>query len=357
MTFDRDEAASSLTEQIGRLSVGSGLTARALEIFVTVARFGTMSAAAQHLGLSQPAVSQAILQIETALDVALFDRSKRPLVLTLQGAGLLEPARAVVSGIGRFENALRWGATRQLPRLRIGMLNSFAETIGPLVLSRLGSIAAELTVDSGFNATRVRSVADREFDFVVTTDESPPLPGIEVTPIMTEPFLIVVPASYDGAPDALKPLSQKLDLIRFGRDPFMISRFDQTLRAWGIAPNRRYQMDTHEAVLQMVGAGVGWTILPPLAVYRALGRGEQLRVAPYPEPSMKRTMMVISRTGEGSHVAAQIHEAATEALRARFLPAVAALMPEIAGLIALYGPDTPPSGRVPIADRAKENPR
>jgi DNA-binding transcriptional LysR family regulator len=242
-----------------------------------------------------------------------------------------------VSGIGRFENALRWGSTTMLPRLRIGMLNSFAETIGPLVLARLRSIALELTVDSGFNATRVQSVIDREFDFVVTTDESPPLPGIEVTPIMTEPFLIVVPQSYEGDPQALKPLSQALDLIRFGRDPFMISRFDQTLRSRGIAPTRRYQMDTHEAVLQMVAAGMGWTILPPLAVYRALARGDRLRVAAYPEPSMKRMMMVISRTDEGSHVATEIHAAAIEALRGSFVPAVEALMPEIGGLITLHG--------------------
>lgn len=341
MSLNPDEPQTTLTDQIGRLSIGSGLTTRALEIFVTVARFGTMSAAAQHLGMTQPAVSQAIGQIETALNLPLFDRSKRPLVLTLQGAALLEPARAVVNGIGRFENALRWGSSTLLPHLRIGMLNSFAETIGPLVLGRLRSIAVELTVDSGFNATRVQSVADREFDFVVTTDESPPRPGIDVTPIMTEPFLIVVPGSYDGDLQALKPLSQALDLIRFGRDPFMISRFDQTLRSRGIAPTRRYQMDTHEAVLQMVGAGMGWTILPPLAIYRALARGDRLRVAPYPEPSMKRMMMLISRTDEGSHIAAQIHAAATEALNASFLPAVQSLMPEIGGLITLHG--RPPS--------------
>jgi DNA-binding transcriptional LysR family regulator len=336
MSLNPDEPPSTLTEQVGRLSVGSGLTARALEVFVTVARFGTMSAAAQHLGMTQPAVSQAIGQIESALNIPLFDRSRRPLALTLHGAALLDPARAVVSGIGRFESALRWDGATPLPRLRIGMLNSFAETIGPLVLGRLRTVAAELTVDSGFNATRARSVVDRDFDFVVTTDESPPLPGIDVTPIMTEPFLIVVPGDYAGDPRALKPLSQSLDLIRFGRDPFMISRFDQTLRAWGIAPARRYQMDTHEAVLQMVGAGMGWTILPPLAVYRALARGDRLRVAPYPEPSMQRVMMVISRTDEGSHLAKEIHAAATEALRARFLPAVAALMPEIGGLITLH---------------------
>ncbi len=323
-------------EPFSRLSVGSGLTARSLEVFLAVARSGTMSAAAQHLGLTQPAVSQAVGQMESALNIRLFDRSKRPLVLTLEGAALLEPARAVVSGIERFENTLRWSMREQLPLLRIGMLNSFAETIGPSVLTRLRTIAAQLTIDTGFSATRARAVADRAFDFVVTTDESPPLPGVVVTPLLTEPFLIVAPESYAADPPALKPLSEALDLIRFGRDPFMNSRFDQTLRAWGISPTRRYQMDTHATVLEMVKAGIGWTILPPLAVYHAIARGERFWMAPYPERSMKRVMMVIAREGEGSHVVQHIHAAASEALESHVLPVIRAQLPEVADLMVLH---------------------
>jgi DNA-binding transcriptional LysR family regulator len=323
-------------DQLSRLVVGSGLTVRSLEIFVTVARFSSMSAAAQHLGLSQPTISQAVQQMETALKVQLFDRSKRPPVLTLQGTALLEPARAAVSSIGRFENALRWGAAAPLPVLRIGMLNSFAETMGPMVLARLRSVAAQLVVDSSYTATRGSAVVDRKFDFAVSTDEAPPPPGIDVATILTEPFLIVVPASYSGDPQALKPLSETLDLIRFGRDPFAISRTDQTLRAWGLTPTHRYQLDTHEAVLQMVAAGAGWTILPPLAVYRAMARGDRLRVAPYPDATMNRRIMLLSRTGEGGHVVGHIHAAAIEALRDHFLPTIEVLMPGVASLITLH---------------------
>ena len=54
---ERDKGA---VEQLARLSVGSGLTTRSLEVFVSVARAGTMSAAAEQLGMTQPAVSQLI---------------------------------------------------------------------------------------------------------------------------------------------------------------------------------------------------------------------------------------------------------------------------------------------------------
>jgi DNA-binding transcriptional LysR family regulator len=333
---DIQEHTKGAAEQLARLSVGSGLTARSLEVFVSVARAGTMSAAAEQLGMTQPAVSQLVSQMETALDVQLFDRSKRPLVLTLHGAALLEPARAIVSGIERFEQALQWDRGGQMPLLRIGMLNSFAETIGPSVFTELRRSAAQLTIGSGFSATRMRAVADRELDFVITSDESPLLPGVTMAPILTEPFLIVAPESYKGDLRSIKTLSETLELIRFGRDPFMHSRFDQTLRAWGISPTHHYHLDTHAAVLEMVASGVGWTILPPLAVYRAVTRGERFRVAPYPEQSMKRVMMVIAREGEGAQIVRIIHAAASEALNSKVLPVLRQRLPEIAAMMKLH---------------------
>ena len=182
----------------------------------------------------------------------------------------------------------------------------------------------------------MRAVADRELDFVITSDESPLLPGVTMAPILIEPFLIVAPESYKGDLRAIKPLSETLDLIRFGRDPFMHSRFDQTLRAWGISPTHHYHLDTHAAVLEMVASGMGWTILPPLAVYRAIARGDRFRVAPYPETSMKRVMMIIAREGEGEQIVRTIHAAATEALNSKVLPVLRQHLPEIAAMMSLH---------------------
>ncbi len=346
MSAVADARARMQGEQLGRLAVAPGVTVRSLEVFVAVARAGTMSAAAAQLATSQPAVSQAIGSLEAALDVQLFDRGKRPLALTLDGAALLEPARAIISGIDAFGRALRWSRDGQLPLLRVGMLNSFAETIGPAVFARLRGLAAQLTIDSGFSATRIRAVADHAIDFVITTDESPQLPGVSVTPILTEPFLVVAPPDYAGDPQAIRRLSKALALIRFGRDPFMNSRFDQTLAAWGVSPARRYHLDTHAGVLEMVAAGEGWTILPPLALHRALARGERFRIAPYPEPAMMRVMKVIAREGDGAGVVRHIHAAATDALERLVLPVVARELPEVAALMTLHRyPEAEAGGR------------
>ena len=69
---------------------------RHLRTFVTVAEQGTVSKAALHLHIAQPALSRQIHDLEDALGVKLFDRVRRRLVLTGEGEQLLEHCRTVL---------------------------------------------------------------------------------------------------------------------------------------------------------------------------------------------------------------------------------------------------------------------
>jgi DNA-binding transcriptional LysR family regulator len=316
--------------------VRPGLNPRSLEIFLAVARAGSMSAAAEELNLTQPAVSQAIATLEDAIEVELFDRSVRPPALTLRGAALLSHAAEVVRSLGGFEHALRLGQSAPLPLLRIGMLNSFAAALGPFVIDRSRDLATEWQVRSGFDATRIQALLERRSDLLITADEAPVPPGVEVIPLLSEPFLIIVPASYGGSTDPLKPLTEDLDLVWFGRDQHMRSRLDRCLLNMEIVPQRKYHLDTSEAVIQMVAAGLGWTILPSLTVFRAMSNGVSVRAAPFPGEAVMRTVMIVARRGEGSHVARTIRDAAVEALRSIFMPEVTRLLPAFADSIRLH---------------------
>ncbi|TCR61785.1 LysR family transcriptional regulator [Bosea sp. BK604] len=332
---DRSHIEPSSGERLSRFAISPALTARSLEFFVTVAREGSMSAAAERLRLTQPAISQAIGALEASLGVQLFDRSVRPPALTLQAGALLPHAIAILESLQKFDNALRLGHLAQLPALRIGMLNSVATTIGPVIINSLREMAAEVSVDSGFFATRFQSLSQREFDFIITADEASPPPDVQIMPILTEPLLIIVPASYEGDPRDIQRVSETLDHIRFGRDPNMVSRVDIALQARGMAPQRRFHLDTNEGVLQMVAAGAGWTVLPVLAVIKAMERGEPIRVAPYPEDSLVRSIFLAMRRGDGMHVGEHIHDVAITGLRESILPKVKKLVPEVAARFRL----------------------
>src|SRR6266545_984862 len=73
---------------------------RQLRTFVTVAEQGTVSKAALHLRIAQPALSRQISDLEQELGLKLFDRVRRRLVLTGEGEQLLDDCRTVLGAVG-----------------------------------------------------------------------------------------------------------------------------------------------------------------------------------------------------------------------------------------------------------------
>src|SRR3981189_723809 len=74
--------------------IGRRVRLRDLHVLMTVVQCGSMAQAGTHLGISQPAVSEAIADLEAALGVRLLDRSRRGIGPTAHGAVLLKYGRA-----------------------------------------------------------------------------------------------------------------------------------------------------------------------------------------------------------------------------------------------------------------------
>lgn len=319
----------------GTVGGGNAWSRRLLETFVAVAQTGSMSAAAEQLGLSQPAISQAVSALENATGTQLFDRTVRPPKLTLQAKSLLPYAIAVTESIERLEAALALDGKGQLPSLHIGMMNSFAATLGPYVINPLRDVALEWSVTTNYFNTRFEALTARRVDFIITADKSPAPPDIERMPILSEPFLLVLPKTYRKTNVLIKQVTNDLDMIRFGRDAYMTARLDRYLQEHGANLRSRYQFDTIDAALQMVASGLGWCLLTPLAVFRAIERGENIRVTAPPGRLINRTIEVACRRGEGRHVAEQIRNAAAAALRMHFLPVIAKTLGQAKGMIKI----------------------
>ena len=317
-------------------ALGSQINLHRLDIFVSVAETGSMSSAAEKFGLTQPAVSQAIRKLEDVSGIKLFDRSIRPPKLTFAGATFLKNASVVVESVRRLEGGLRLGDSAQLPVLRIVMLNSFASTLGPFVIKALQDSAAEWYVDTGFEASRILSLLDRRFDFILTADETRPPPGVVVIPLFSEPYRIVMPASLSAIPASLIALMSDMNMIRFGRDPILLSRTDHWLNSAGINPQKRYHLDTIEGAVQMVASGLGWSLLPPLAVFKLIERGASIQTFPFPGEPIRRTVSIVSREGEGAHIAEKIRAVAVKLLKTHFLPSVQGNFPDAVSDIVIY---------------------
>ena len=83
------------------------MTIRHLTVFVAVAEQGSMSAAAKHLYLSQPTVSQAIRELEAHYNGLLFERLGKKLYLTERGKLLLPHAREMIRQFQQLEELMQ----------------------------------------------------------------------------------------------------------------------------------------------------------------------------------------------------------------------------------------------------------
>lgn len=319
----------------------AGLSLRLLEIFVSVGQDGSMSAAAERLALTQAAVSQSILSLEGVLGTQLFDRSIRPLALTLAGTRALREARAIVGHARILLEVGRNAGSARLPLLRIGMLNSFATTAGAFVLDQLRDLADEWTVVSGFNATTYTALQDRVSDVIITTDESPVPDDVVALPLFYEPFLVVVPSAYRGRTGDLLALGKKLEFIHYGRDVHMSGTIHRYLESIGARPSRRYQFDTTDAALHMVSGGFGWTIITPLILLKSPSLLDAIRIVRLKDPGIGRNFVVAMRKGDSPGVAERIHAAVLTTLDEVVLPRLKNLLPGPADTVKPVKPESP----------------
>jgi DNA-binding transcriptional LysR family regulator len=119
------------------------LTLRQLQIFGAVAQTGTTTAAAANLALSQSATSAALNELERVLDVRLFDRVGRRLLLNESGRALLPSARALLDGAKSVEDGFRLGRGGAPVDLRIAASTTIGNYVLPPLLANFRSAAPE----------------------------------------------------------------------------------------------------------------------------------------------------------------------------------------------------------------------
>jgi DNA-binding transcriptional LysR family regulator len=310
---------------------------RLLEVFVRVAQEGSMSAAARRLGISQAAVSQAVTALEEGLAVELFDRSVRPPALTLAGTAVLRPATEAVRRLHDVQDVARNAACGRVPLLRIGMLDSFTSTAGPGTLQRIKDLASEWTVTSGVGATSLQAIDERRCDVIITSDDQPVPDGLITASILQEDFVLALPPGWSGDGCDLAGIAGQLSFIRYGRDSHMGAVIDAYLERVGVRAQTRYQFNTTDALLRMVSAGFGWTLVTPLILLKSLSPEVSVRIAALPSGAFRREIKVVVRRGEGEAILGRVRDAAIATLKEDVRPPLERSYPEIVGSFVIGG--------------------
>ncbi|RTL87718.1 LysR family transcriptional regulator [Ancylobacter aquaticus] len=312
---------------------------RALEIFLAVCDAGTMAQAARRLGLTQPAISQAVADLERRIGIGLFDRSARPLGLTAAGGALRQRASALLSEARQIAPLLREAEHARLPLLRAGLVDSLSRVLMAPLARALGEKAEQVSLLSGLTASHAGALLTRQLDLLVGADDLDEIEGLERWPLLTEPYVLLIPAACEAPASAaaLEELARTRPLVRFSARSKTGMEVERHLRRLRLDLPRPLEFDTPFGVTAAVVEGAGFAVTTPLCLLEAGLPLNGLACHALPGPGLTRHLTLIARRQELGRLPREIAAFCRERLATQ-RGAVAALVGErLAGEFTVEG--------------------
>jgi molybdate transport repressor ModE-like protein len=243
---------------------------RRLLIFRTVARAGSISAAARELGWTQPAVSQHLRALERSAGCALLLRGAGGVDLTEPGRVLLARADALAGQLHMAEEELADLTSLRRGRVRLAAYPSAAATLVPRAVAGLRArhpdVDVELNEAEPPEALTLVAAGDADLALVFSYDGSGPDPRLVWRPLADEPVALVVAADHPFA------TRKRLTLSDLADEPWIVgcercrAHAVEVCEAAGFAPSVRHVSDDYVVVQNLVAVGLGVTLLPRSAL-------------------------------------------------------------------------------------------
>jgi DNA-binding transcriptional LysR family regulator len=251
------------------------ISPRQLDVFVQIARHGSVRAAAAHVHLTQPAASMALAEMERQLGAPVFDRERGRLRLNARGRELLPRAQELLErhaefgrlGSGRgdvLSGELRIGASNTVGNYRVG------ELLG-------GFVRAQPRVAVRLRVANTQTIASELLDHALDIGcvEGPVAhPQLQLQPWRDDSLLVCAPPDH--------PLARKRSLKAEDfsgarwvlREPGSATRATSERVLAQLPPGETVlELDQIEAIKQAVVAGLGIACLPQVAVRDAVAAG------------------------------------------------------------------------------------
>ena len=242
----------------------------ALNVFITVCDNGSMAAAARVLGVSQPAVSQVIADLEKRVGDRLFDRRVRPMALTAAGTVLRQYALALVADMRQIAARLQEMRSGRVQLLRIGVVDSLSRAMMGDVSRFMRGRVDRLVVQAGLTESHAAALLTHQIDLILSVDDLEDIPDLERWPLFEEPYLLVCPTGF-VPPATMGELARFLQahpFVRFSLRSRTGGEIERYLRRLRLELPLGQEFDRPEGVLAACRLG-GVAITTPLCLYEA----------------------------------------------------------------------------------------
>ncbi|MEM9430066.1 MAG: hydrogen peroxide-inducible genes activator [Pseudomonadota bacterium] len=286
-----------------------GLTLKHLRYIDALARHGHFGRAAEACAITQPALSLQIKELEGMLGAPLVERAARQIRLTSFGQDFVARARSILLEVDELGDLVRAAKGPLVGRLRLGVIPTVAPYLLPEIVRILAARRSGLELHPRETVTQ-SLIDDLLSSRLVAAIVALPIsePTLQEVQLFTEDFVLVRPESEANQPVPGPESLQNMRLLLLEEGHCFR---DQALSFCEIKPTEpRYLMEgsSLSTLVQMVGAGMGVTLIPEMAL-RLETRAAQVSIARFAPPAPARSIgMVWRKTNPLADQLAQIGE-------------------------------------------------
>lgn len=266
---------------------------KTLYTLVTIADRGSFAEASKVLGISLSAVSMQMRSLEEELDIKLFDRSRRPPVLTENGLYLTGRARELIDHWESLSESLKREATGAI--LKLGAVHTAVSGIVPPALRLLQNQGhgVEIRLTTGLTHELEVAVLRGELDAAIVSEPEVERRELEFNIIVEEPLVVIAHTSVTGDND--QELLQNNPYVRFNRLAHVGRMVQHEFDRRDITVASVMEIDSLEGAIAMVANGLGVSVVPDRGISQEFPRS--IRKIPFGNPPIIRRLGLLMARG------------------------------------------------------------
>jgi LysR family transcriptional regulator, hydrogen peroxide-inducible genes activator len=271
------------------------ITLRQLRYFDALAAHGRFGRAAAACGISQPALSMQIKELEEVLGAQLVERGSRHVRLTKFGEEAILRARDILRSVDELRDFARASRDGLAGRLRIGMIPTVAPYLLPTVIANITRVHPELDIHvrEALTSRLLQELVEGRLDAAIVALPVSEPSLVEVA-LFKEHFLLVRPGADEGTPVPSGKMLRSMRLLLLEEGHCFRDQALSFCKMQSSLPREALDASSLSTLVQMVSAGMGVTLIPEMAA-AVETRSASVSVARFRDPQPSRTIGMIWR--------------------------------------------------------------
>ena len=293
-----------------------------LNAFLAVASERSFSAAAKKLGVTQSAVTKAVARLEKDLEVELFDRRRRPVLLTEEAVMLLKDVLACQHSLEKTAEFMQ-SRSYLKPVYRIGVIEGLSKSLMPHLIKSLQQDASEIVTQIGPSLVLVEKLVRGELDFAFTTAAYDEVHGLYRAKLYEEESLVLMPKSVAAKRNSWTWSQLQLcgiPFLHFAREGGVGRINDAYLCLQNIKTPNRIEVDSTGIMTALIAQGMGWTVGSPLTLIQNMELIDEITAIPIPPPGLQRSLYLVCREDKSDEIRRMFVSLTREMMQVHVVP-------------------------------------